>query len=107
MVATSYCTGAASSGQVSMSHRDLRGSLAENEVDFGRVVGRNRDMFTRGYRGRKHGALNPLLGDYVVERAFADHFTTFMPGDDFVLPRGDLGELEVTLFVGHHVIGVG
>src|SRR5713101_5494046 len=94
-------------GQLSMSHWELRGTLAENEVDFGGAVGGNRDMFAPSHGSRKDGALHTFLGDDVVEFAFADHLPPFMPGGYLVLARGDLGDLEVTVPVGDRVIGVG
>src|SRR2546425_7677067 len=94
-------------GQVSMSHWELRGTLAENEVDFGAAVGGNRDMFAPSHGSGKYGALHTLLGDDVVELIFADHLPPFMPGGDLVLAWGDLGDLEVAVPVGDRVIGVG
>src|SRR5713101_2746675 len=107
MVATSYCTDAEGSGQVSMTHRGLRGTLAKNEVDFGGVVGGNGDVLAPSHGSGKYGALHTQLGDDVVELVFADHPPPFMPSGDFVLARGDLGDLEVAVPVGDRVIGVG
>src|SRR6266568_4571748 len=106
MVATSYCTDAAGSGQVSMTHRGLRSTLAESELDFGGAVGGHCDMLAPGHGSRKHGALHTFLSDDVVELAFADHPPPFMPGGDLVLARRDLGDLEVAVPVGDRVIGV-
>src|SRR6266849_7320847 len=88
MVATSYCTDAEGSGQVSMTHRGLRGTLAESEADFGGVVSGHCDMLAPGHGSRKHGTLHTFLGDDVVELVFADHPPPFMPSGDFVLARG-------------------
>src|ERR1700692_208481 len=69
-------------------------------------MGIHRDRFAPYYGIGEHGTLHPDLSRNVIERTLANHSPSFVPGNDFVVARRNLGEFEVAILIGHCVVGM-
>src|SRR3979409_501176 len=69
-------------------------------------MGRNRDRFAPDYRIGENGTLHPDLRCNGIARGRASHPPSFVPGNDFVVARRNLCELEVAILVGHRIVGM-
>src|ERR1700704_2873193 len=89
-----------------MSLGHLRCAFPEGEVHFRRPMGINRDRFAPDNGIGENGTLRPDLCRNVIERTLANHSPSFVPGNDFVVPRRNLFELEVAIPIGHCIVGM-
>ena len=82
-----------------MSLGHLRRAFPEGEIHIRRPIGINRDRFAPDYGIGENGTLHPDLRRNVIERALAHHSPSFVPGNDFVVARRNLCELEVAILL--------
>src|SRR6202158_5791756 len=89
-----------------MSLGHLRRAFPEGEIHIRRPMGINRDRLAPDYGIGENGTLHPDLRRNVIERALANHSPSFVPGNDFVVARRNLGELEVAIVIGYCIVGM-
>src|SRR5216684_1222679 len=89
-----------------MSLGHLWRAFPEGKIHIRRSMGIDRDRFAPDYGIGENGTLHPDLRRNVVERALANHSPSFVPGNDFVVARRNLCELEVAILIGHRVVGM-
>src|SRR6267378_6955158 len=89
-----------------MSLGHLRGAFPEGEIYIRRPMGINRDRFAPDNGIGENRTLHPDLRRNVIERTLANHSPSFVPGNDFVVARRNLCELEVAILIGHRIVGM-
>src|SRR6266849_5109763 len=92
--------------KTSMSLGHLRRAFPEGEVHLHRIEGMNGDRFAPDYGIGENRTLHANLRRNVIERIFADHPPSFVPGNDLIIAGRNLGELEVAILIGHCIVGM-
>jgi len=70
------------------------------------LMWRNRRGLAPCDRGGKQGTLYAHLRHDVIKWTFTDHPPAFVPGDDFVLARRNIAQLEIAFGIGDRVVRI-